>query len=283
MQTRITNYEQFYWDLQRHGIAYAAEHTLSLGFDSVEFLGVPPSPVFDPNEAARVLSESALPVTCFSVGITLYAATESERRKAEACLLRYADAAATVGSPYFHHTLLAALAPWENAPAFQEVLPLVADSAERIARYCEDLGMVCLYEPQGIYFNGEGVSLFFEEMQKRCGNVGICGDVGNPYFVDADPAAIFHRHAKDIRHVHLKDYAVQATPFEKGTSYKTLGGRFLQDTVLGEGDIDLSLCLEPLRRAGYTGAFSIEHSGSDEAIKRDMATARRLLTAFDEA
>ena len=278
----ITNYEQFFLDLKSKGISYAAEHTLSLGFDAVEFLALgAEAPEFDDKEASRVLAAAKLPVSCFSVGLNVYAETKSERDKAEAALFRYAEAAATVGSPFLHHTLLFPLAPWEGAPDFSEALPLVADSAERVARYAQDLGITCLYEPQGIYFNGDGLSVFLAEMQKRCPNVGVCGDVGNPYFVDADPVSILKRHQKDVRHVHLKDYAIASSRFKEGTSYPSLGGRWLQDKVLGEGNIPLADCVLPLLEGGYTGDFAVEHSGSDEAVLRDIAYTRSLLSAFD--
>ena len=125
--------------------------------------------------------------------------------------------------------------------------------------------------------NGEGFSRFFEELHRLYPSVGVCGDVGNPLFVDAAPEAIFLKHAKDIKHVHLKDYAVADAPFEKGTFYPTLGGRYLQTAVLGEGAVALDACVAALRQVGYTGAFSLETSGEDEILSRSIAAADALL------
>ena len=81
--------------------------------------------------------------------------------------------------------------------------------------------------------------------------------------------------------MHLKDYAIASSRFEEGTSYPSLGGRWLQDKVLGEGNIPLADCVLPLLEGGYTGAFAVEHSGSDEALLADIACVKRLLAAFD--
>lgn len=282
MQQKITNYEPFYFDSLQKGVDFAAAHTLALGFDSVELLATSPIFPFTEKELKHALSANGLPVTCFSVGLNLYAETESERRAAEATLCGFAETAALLGSPILHHTLLTPVALWEGAPDFSAVLSPVLDSAERVARHCEALGLACIYEPQGMFFNGEGFSLFFDEMKKRAANVGICGDVGNPLFVDADPKALFAKHAADIKHVHLKNYRIADEPFKTGKCYPSRAGRYLQNAPLSEGALDLAAILAPLGKAGYMGAFALEVSGEDAAVLRDIACARSLLSAFDK-
>ena len=277
MKTNLTNSEQFFRDIPQKGLTYAAEHTLALGFNAVEFLCYTLSPDFDVKEAKEVLAAYGLPVSCFSVGITLYAKEKEDMQRVEEALCRYGEIAAALGSPFLHHTLFLPLTLPADAPTYEEVAEPVLESVARIVRYCQGLGVTCLYEPQGMYFNGEGFSRFFEELHRLYPSVGVCGDVGNPLFVDAAPEAIFLKHAKDIKHVHLKDYAVADTPFEKGTSYLTLGGRYLQTAVLGEGAVALDACVAALRQVGYTGAFSLETSGEDKILSRSIAAADALL------
>ena len=277
---KFTNYYIFKDDLDAHGIEYAAEHTCKLGFDSVEFLDfysddepILPDRV-DIDETRRTLDKYGLDVSCYSVGINIL---ELGREKSVDILMKHAKAAAKLGSPFLHHTLVFPLTLPENAPSYEEILDTVVDSARVVADGCAELGITCIYEPQGMYFNGEGFSRFFEELHRLYPSVGVCGDVGNPLFVDAAPEAIFLKHAKDIKHVHLKDYAVADAPFEKGTSYLTLGGRYLQTAVLGEGAVALDACVAALRQVGYTGAFSLETSGEDEILSRSIAAADALL------
>ena len=66
MKTNLTNYEQFFRDIPQKGLTYAAEHTLALGFNAVEFLCYTLSPDFDVKEAKEVLTAYGLPVSCFS-------------------------------------------------------------------------------------------------------------------------------------------------------------------------------------------------------------------------
>ena len=179
----FTNYAQFHEDLKDRGIEYAVEHTVKMGFDSVEFLGLSKA-AQEASDTSRLLSSLGVGVTCFSVGINLLDTTKRTRAEHEAYLFRCADAAAILGSPYLHHTLVLPLVLPKNAPALADIFSSIVNSAEKVANHCEKIGITCLYEPQGMYFNGAGLELFYNEMKKRCKNIGICGDVGNSLFVD---------------------------------------------------------------------------------------------------
>jgi len=274
----FTNYSIFYSDIKNHGIEYAVEHTVKLGFDAVEFLGYPkcfsaPSAL---SSTAKLLAENGLKVSCYSEGINLLDTSRATRSELETHLFKCADAAAELGSPYFHHTLVLPLALPSNAPAYCDILPTILNSAEKVARYCERLGLTCLYEPQGMYFNGEGLKIFFDEMKKRCQNIGICGDVGNSLFVDYSPNLIFDNFAKEIKHVHLKDYFISDAPFEGAKCYKTRGGRWLSDAPLGKGAVDIPYCLARLREQNYCGDYSFEVEGSDEVMKNATEYVKNL-------
>lgn len=264
---KFTNYSQFHEDLKARGIEYAAEHTVTLGFDSVEFLGLTQA-AKDSAATARVLSSHGLSVSCFSEGINLLDTSRRSLSEMIDHLCRCGDAAAELGSPYLHHTIVLPLALPPNAPELSEILPRMSDAAERVANYCEKLGLICLYEPQGMYFNGKGLEIFFDEMKKRCRNIGICGDVGNSLFVDYSPSIVFDKFATQVKHVHLKDYFVTDAPRENVKSYKTLGGKYLSDAELGAGAVDIPYCMSKLQDAGYSGAYSFELTGDDETVKK---------------
>ena len=263
----FTNYAQFHEDLKSRGIEYAAEHTLEMGFDSVEFLGLSKA-AKEASKTAELLSSLGLSVSCFSEGINLIDTTKRTRAEHEEHLFRCADAAAELGSPFLHHTLVLPLALPTNAPALADIFESIVNSAEKVANYCESLGLVCLYEPQGMYFNGTGLEIFYDEMKKRCGNIGICGDVGNSLFVDHSPSLVFDRFASDIKHVHLKDYYVTDAPREGVKNYKTLGGKYLSDLELGAGAVDIPYCMKKLKEVGYAGAYSFEIICGDGEMKK---------------
>lgn len=272
---KLTNYGQFHEDLKFRGIEYAAEHTVTMGFDSVEFLGLSQA-AKDSAATARILSSLGLSVSCFSEGINLLDTSRRSLSEMIDHLCRCGDAAAELGSPYLHHTIVLPLALPPNAPEFSEILPRMSDAAERVANYCEKLGLICLYEPQGMYFNGKGLEIFFEEMKKRCRNIGICGDVGNSLFVDHSPSLVFDRFASEVKHVHLKDYYVTDDPREGAKNYKTLGGKYLSDAELGAGAVDIPCCMQKLKEVGYNGAYSFEITCSDETMKKAMEYVKNI-------
>ena len=268
----LTNYNQFQLDLAERGIEYAAEHTLSLGFNGVEFLAGYPAtlPTFSDlkgaERTAAVLQRYGLSTACFSAGVSLYG---PNAMAVEEALCHYAEIAAILGSPFLHHTVCLPLTLPPNAPSYEAVLSATIDAVERIADHAAAHGVTCLYEPQGMYFNGiEGLNGLLTAMKQRGKSIGVCGDVGNPLYVDADPAAIFERFAEDIRHVHIKNYFIKEnTPGEAG--YKpTRGGRFIKICELGEGDIDLLACFRALRKVNYNGAYAFELSGTDDVMRR---------------
>lgn len=276
----LANYTLFYSDLKTRGIEYAAEHSLALGFNAVEFfLGYPDSlPLFDDlkeaERAAQVLKGYGLPTACVSIGASLFGA---DSKAVEAALCRYAEVAAILGSPYLHHTVYLPLSLPLGAPSYDEVFGATVDAVERIATRAESVGVTCLYEPQGMYFNGiDGLAPLLGEIRRRGRRVGICGDVGNPLYVDADPAELFDRFAGDILHVHLKDYFVRRQQPDEAGYTPSRGGRYLKPCELGEGDIDLSSCFRALRSAEYHGAYAFELFGTDEVMRRAIETFKSL-------
>jgi len=277
---KIANYMPFVFDLMEHDIVYAAKRTAALGLDAVEFLDGFPGLMYkkilpeylNPKETAEILAEYNLTTACYSIGAQML---YEDPDKMDEILHRHVEMAAALGSPYFHHTLVMGRPAGE--PTYEEILDTVVQRAGKIAGYCEKAGITCIYEPQGFYFNGvEGLGRFFERMQQRHPGVGICGDIGNSFCVDVDPTAVFARFAKDIRHVHLRDFLVQETPLPDRQGYPTPGGKWLYDTEIGQGSVDYKTCMTHLKTAGFDGSFSLEICGDDDVIKRAAAFARNI-------
>lgn len=272
----FTNYTQFYRDRDGQGIEYAARHTRELGFDGVEYFTRSFSDLWrTAAEERRVLDEYGLPVSCYSVSVQLFC---DDPRTVEEQMARQLEAAATLGSPYVHHTLFPPYSMKGVSASYDEVFAGVIDSAERIAKRCEALGMVCLYEPQGVYFNGiDGLGRIFGELKERGCRVGICGDFGNSFFVDVDPKDIFDRFAAEIRHVHVKDYRLTDVIDPDKRTYESLSGTYLYDTEVGTGAVDFAHGFRALQKVGYDGAVSFEIEGSDEQLKEALALIKRII------
>lgn len=275
--------------VKNEGIEAAARTAKSLGFDSVEFLDMQSRPDIIPDEKTakeyrRVLEGYGLTVSCFSFGISILdpAAPSIDTEKAVERLLHSAEMAAHLGSPYFHHTLILTLKhdPENYEKDFKAVTDRLLPHVCKIADRCAELGITALYEPQGFYVNGKDrFPEFYRAVKSRCGNVGVCGDIGNPNFCDWRGEDFVTEMASEIRHVHLKDYKIyapEALP-AGARAYTSMNGTRLQPMMMGEGDIDIPYCLDTLRKSGYNGAlaFESEYSSIDE-IKKDLEYIKSL-------
>ena len=276
---KLTNYNTFQAEVLSHGLEYAVRHSAELGFDAVEFLdlcmmGDPILPTLgDAKDVKALLDRYGLGVSCYSVGVQLLCDHPETTEKA---LFEHIDFAAAIGSKLFHHTVVPVLELKPEDPSYEDVMQKVFASAERIAAYCETRGITCLYEPQGMYFNGiDGLKPFLTKMKQAGRRVGLCGDFGNSLFVDVAPDAIFKEFIGDIKHVHVKDYLVSDAPIDgKHTDYRSKGGRFIYEADMGEGSVKLDACFDALKAIGYDGAISFEFVGDDETNKKALQLCR---------
>ena len=274
---KITNYSIFAKDVCEHGLAYAAEHTARLGFDAVEFLATyKHAPIFESVDAARegkrLLDSYGLSVSCYSMLADLTVADPAQ------CLdrvLYHVECAAVLGAPYFHHTLIPAYKYPTPAFSYAEALETVSEKAERIVAHCAKHGIVCLYEPQGLYMNGvKGLSDLLSEMRKRHENVGICGDTGNSLFVDVPAEEIFSAFARDIRHIHVKDYTV-TEPDGNECRERSLSGKYIRAASLGKGVNDFEKLFSYVK--GYDGDVSMEFVCDDDEMRASIEYVKELL------
>ncbi|MBE6561885.1 MAG: sugar phosphate isomerase/epimerase [Ruminococcaceae bacterium] len=267
-------YNYFTGKAKKDGIEAAADYARALGFTSVEPLGGMdcryPATVEEAAHMKQVLQSRGMHTACYSVGITVW-----NNPAAEEALMTHLRVAAAAGSPYFHHTLLLSLAPIPGGPSYEEAMEAVLPVALRVAKRAAELGVMCLYEPQGMYFNGlAGLGTFFTEMKRLTSNVGICADLGNTYFADESVLPILEKFGRDVKHVHVKDYTFPDTPPADGKKcYISKGGKYFRDTLPGTGAVDFAACRRLLDAAGYTGAYAMENSHPEpfeEGVKRAM-------------
>lgn len=269
-------YNQFAADRKEFGIEYAANHAKELGFNAVEYVGRAPTGTLETAAKEKeVLDRLGLKVACYSVGIQLF--TE-EQEKAEQLMFDELQAAKLLGAKFVHHTLCPIVNRADLTHTYDEIFEKVVDSAARIAKYANELGIVCLYEPQGLVFNGiEGLGKIYRAVRERGCDVGICGDFTNPFFVDERPEAIFKEFAPEIRHVHIEDYLVCDAPIEGLQGYRSRDGKYLYSVEVGKGVVDFAEGFSHLKNAGYHGAVSFEFRADDDQNQRTLTLLKKLI------
>lgn len=278
----IVCYSGFYRDVKNHGLEYAAKHARALGFDAVEFLEFAPQyKAVDclaqtASEAKRILDAYGLRVSCFSVCVDLLYGANIERTMER--MRQLIDFAAAIGSPKLHHTLIPTLNFQACTLPYADALQAVLPHAKEIANRCAAHGMLCLYEPQGAYFNGvEGLNGFYERIKRECPNVGICADLGNGVFADTSACDICDAFIGEIRHVHAKDYRVTDHPEADKACTRSRDGRYVCDCAMGEGVTDFVGCFAKLKQAGYRGDVALEIEGDDETVQNSIAFLKTVM------
>ena len=276
MKENQLSFYAFFTDiLRKESAAEAARFAHECGFTAAEILeSVRPGAAYlfaDENAAKQAreqLDAHGVRCACWSVSINILSDELGPNRNESGveALKRSADHARILGSPFLHHTLtIGYLPPTGETVTIEQLLPALLERAEQVAAYANSIGLTVLYEPQGFYVNGlDGFSAFYGAMKARGYDVGVCGDTGNSLYVGFDPAAFFAAYASEIRHVHLKDLCFECESLNRASTSAsrrwdlTRDGRYITDTLLGEGVVDLDACMQSLKEAGYKGTYSFE-------------------------
>lgn len=279
-----TMYTGFSGMIKTEGIERSCEKALQLGFSSVECIaGVSQdsqNAIPDLRTAGRLkeaLNEANLQVACHSVYGDVW-----RNEHAEKGLMREAEIACELGSPFLHHTLLTMKREESDAPDYHEGVRRAVDIAARVADYAKTLGITCIYEDQGRYVNGvEGFGGFYHEMKKRCENVGVCADLGNILFVNEKPEVFLETYIQDVLHVHVKDYLWKRAKECPGMYWmRSQDGSWLRETMVGSGVVDFEACMNILKKNGYQGAIAFENGHPEpfeEGVLQAMEYLNRIL------
>lgn len=272
---KLSSYNMFLADLYSKGLEYACKRAATLGFEGVELLDFCPwrrkatYEMYSVEEYLNEFEKNGLSLACYSSAALLCVDDEESLLKE---IFKQADFTAALGGKLFHHTFTIELPKEKASLSYSEMLERVVPVAKKIADHCAKLGVTCLYEPQGKYFNGiEGLGGLYREMEKHCENIGICCDVGNPLFVEEIPEAVVAKFAKQTKHVHIKDYLRYDEPLPNvKLIQKSRDGKYLYDCNVGDGIIDLGACFDSLKAVGYDGYVSFELVGDDEFAKNGI-------------
>lgn len=254
-------------NVDRYGIEQAADCAKELGFSGVEFFFMANHPELIPDiktakKYKALLEERGLSTPCVSVGVSLVRNDKPD----EICkgdldgALSALEFAAALGARLFHHTLIMGLSEEKTRGLeYDGIFSLVLDGASIIAKRAAELGVTVLYEPQGKYFNGhERLGKFYKEMKKSYGNVGICCDLGNSFWVGEEPYGFFEEFSKDIKHIHLKDYLITDAPIDEKSAKALQGGKYISEAEVGTGVVDMQKFYRLWHSIDYDGFMSLE-------------------------
>ena len=214
-------------------------------------------------EFVTLLKANGISVSCHSVYIDIY----DNFDEAEDYLKKQIDVAVNLGSPYLHHTLKPSLeitsSDTDTDALLRKGLPLL----KNVADYAKSKGIKMLYEPQGMYFNGEGLKKLIDALLGLgIENVGVCIDLGNTMFVDYTAEQSISDFMPYVCHVHIKDYKIVS---DGEGDYRSAGGKCFYEIGYGQGNMKNDECIRTLLDAGYNGYFSTElnprGSNSDDA------------------
>ena len=212
--------------------------------------------------------EKGLEITCFSAGIDLAARDGVDRIS---LVKRWADCAAAAGSPYLHHTLALSLTPSYGPVTYQEIKNRVTPAAREIFDYAADLGVLCLYEDQGMYCNG--AARFGDFLGGLDRPAGVCLDFGNCLFVDEAPEVFGSLFLPLVKHAHLKDYLVRPStmPHPGEACHMTAAGNYLLELPMGYGSVQFETVFAMLLRQGYDGWFATEYTGPGDVAELELS------------
>lgn len=199
----------------------------------------------------------------------------------------HVDIAAELEVPRMRHDVTAFRRPRgeNNLVDFDRLLPQLTESALCVTEYAAKKGVVTLLENHGFFANGcDRVERLMNAVNHP--NYRLLLDTGNIACVDEDPTVASVRLAKYADMIHLKDFYIRkreptgATEFDcAGNWFRSMAGRFLRGSILGQGDLDMPEIAANIIASGYDGNIAIEFEGMEEprmATKFSLQTARML-------
>lgn len=259
---KTSMYTGFTQMVNQYGAAKAVQYARQLGFDAVEGYYEQVEPLEKAKQLRTLLEDAGMRASCVSVYIDLL---HPDTVRTMDTLKRMADLTQALGAPYLHHTLVPSCQTRViGTPSFDAVFDDVVERAGLIADYTKPLGLCCLYEDQGFYFNGYArFERFLAALDRE--NTGVCADFGNSLFVDEPPEVFIGALSHKIKNVHVKDYLHKpGTAANPGQGWlRSRSGAYLRDTIAGHGCVDMVSCLTLLQAAGYDGYYAFEIGGPE--------------------
>ncbi len=266
------------------------EKTAEIGFDAIEFSGLPVKAHDDRIEFAgkikKRVADAGLQFANFATPADMLRGSggdlkaEIERVKKEVLV------AQALGVDKMRHDATFGFnAGDKSARSFDYYLPRIAEGCREITEFAACLGIRTMVENHGRYSQD---SLRIEALVNEVDhdNFGVLLDVGNFMCVDEDSVEAVGRLISYAFHVHFKDFHVKnGSTFNPGPGwFYTRYGTYLRGAIIGHGDLPLSQCMNIIKQYGYDGTLSIEFEGLEEplyAIEAGYKNLKRLIASVE--
>ena len=155
---------------------------------------------------------------------------------------------------------------------FQEELPLIVETYERLCDYAKPLGLTVLLENHGFHANGsERVRQILTSVKRD--NFGHQMDVGNYVCVDDIPEIAAKKMIGFAKTIHMKDFYLRPAHRDPGGAeefncenswFRSVNGTFLRGSILAQGDIDIWDVLHTVKTSAFDGDIYLEYEGMEE-------------------
>jgi len=190
-------------------------------------------------------------------------------------MMGFVDVAAILGSPYFHHTVVAGYpTPEEVLENWDALFDNAVSAVRRLYDYAEAKGVRLIYEDQGYMINGvKNYGKFLAAVDR---DVGVLLDMGNNYNVDEELDGFLEAYLPRIRHVHIKDVEYSESEKVEPGWICTLNRHSFRCLAMGQGIIDHKKYVTRLEEAGYTGFYTLEYGAPTDDSPLMEQTIRQL-------
>ena len=155
---------------------------------------------------------------------------------------------------------------------FQEELPLIVETYERLCDYAAPLGISVLLENHGFHANGsERVRQILTSVKRD--NWGHQLDVGNYTCVDDIPEIAVKKLIPFAKTIHMKDFYLRPPHRDPGGAedfncenswFRSVNGTFLRGSILAQGDIDIWDVMRTIKTSSFDGDIYLEYEGMEE-------------------
>jgi sugar phosphate isomerase/epimerase len=201
------------------------------------------SPHFNSDDSIKATKnkfrDKGLKIVGLGSSAAMHHRDETERAKALNEAKRFIDIAHKLGCPYIR------VFP-DKLPADrpkEETMKLISEGLSELGHYSNGTGVKVLMETHGDLLWSDDIVNVMNAVDNK--NVGLIWDIANMWSVKKeDPAEVYGKLKKWIRHTHIKDMQIEG---EKETY-----------TLFGKGNVPIFEAIDILSKNGYDGYFSFE-------------------------
>lgn len=238
-----------------------------IGFDSIEFTQLPDSDM-PKEELAKLLVLEAekynIEISAYLIGANLLQNTEEEMVFEVERIKKELDIAKILGVKLFRFDILFSMPKFMSYKmAIKKVVPYIRE----IADYGKNLGITTMTENHGqIFQDADRMIELYSEVDND--NFKLLCDMGNFMCADEVCQISVSKVISLTAHIHSKDFLKfsREEAVGKPNTFTSRAHNYLQGTVVGKGEVNVSQCLSIIKSSGYDGFINIEYEGPNDCI-----------------